>query len=102
MSKLIAAGAIRGAHEIVAEAEERLAAALAQHGPQAAVGFPNTAYYLPVIYAVLGHKVEKLADAKPVLERCRSLCRRCPPSTTTCPTSARPWTPAWPPSSPRS
>ena len=30
--------------------------------------FPNTAYYLPVIYAILGIPVQKLSDMKPVLE----------------------------------
>ena len=37
------------------------------------MGFPNTAYYLPVIYAILGIPVKNLADLKPVLDRCRSL-----------------------------
>jgi len=73
MSKLIATSAIRGAHEIVAEAESRLNAAIQKLGPKAPLGFPNTAYYLPVIYAVLGMKVETLGDALPVLERCRKL-----------------------------
>jgi acetyl-CoA synthase len=73
LSKLIAAGAIRGAHEIVAEAASLLEAALAAHGPETPVGFPNTAYYLPVIYSVLGRKVERLSDCGPVLERCENL-----------------------------
>ena len=42
-------------------------------GANEPIGFPDTAYYLPVIYGILGHKVEKLGDAGPVLERCRSL-----------------------------
>ncbi len=37
------------------------------------VGFPNTAYYLPVIYGILGEKVEKLGDMERILKRCRSL-----------------------------
>lgn len=73
MSKLIAEGAIRGAHETVAEAEGLLLAAVAKHGQEAAIGFPNTAYYLPIIYAILGHKVERLADCAQVLARCRAL-----------------------------
>jgi acetyl-CoA synthase len=73
LSKFIATGAIRGAHEIVAEAAALLEAALAKHGPKAAIGFPNTAYYLPVIHAMLGHKVERLEDCSKVLERCRAL-----------------------------
>jgi acetyl-CoA synthase len=37
------------------------------------VGFPNTAYYLPVIYGMLGAKVEKLGDMEPVLKKCQAL-----------------------------
>jgi len=37
------------------------------------VGFPNTAYYLPVIYGILGEKVEKLGDMEAILKRCKSL-----------------------------
>jgi acetyl-CoA synthase len=44
-----------------------------QWGPNEPVGFPNTAYYLPVIYAILGIPVEKVGDMEPVLERCRVL-----------------------------
>ena len=37
------------------------------------VGFPNTAYYLPVIYSLLGLKVETLEDMKKPLEFARKL-----------------------------
>jgi len=42
-----------------------------KHGEDAKVEFPQTAFYLPMIYALTGHKVQKLADMKPVLEHCR-------------------------------
>ena len=42
-------------------------------GANEPVGFPNTAYYLPVIYGILGEKVEKLGDMERILKRCRSL-----------------------------
>ncbi|HEX8983860.1 MAG TPA: hypothetical protein VF767_00445, partial [Bryobacteraceae bacterium] len=73
MSKIIATSAIRGAHEIVRQAEDFLARALAQHGPDCAVGFPETAYSLPVIYSLLGTRVDRLSDMPPVLEECRRL-----------------------------
>jgi len=73
MSKIIASAAIRGAYKIVERAEGMYQEALARWGPEQVVGFPNTAYYLPVIYAMLGLKVEKLSDMAPVLARCRSL-----------------------------
>ncbi|MBM4318980.1 MAG: CO dehydrogenase/CO-methylating acetyl-CoA synthase complex subunit beta, partial [Deltaproteobacteria bacterium] len=73
MSKLIAAAGIRGASAFVAKAKEKLESALAQHGPGKEVGFPNTGYYLPVIYSMLGHPVAKLGDMTPVIERCERL-----------------------------
>jgi len=73
MSRYIATRAIRGARRIVAEADEALQAALAEHGPETPVAFTNTAYYLPVIYAFTGAKVETLGDLVPVLERAKGL-----------------------------
>lgn len=73
MSKIICSAAIRGAYKIVERAEEKYRQALERWGPDQEVGFPNTAYYLPVIYAILGVPVSKLKDIKPVLEKCRSL-----------------------------
>jgi acetyl-CoA synthase len=73
VSKIICSAAIRGAHKIVERAEREYEEAMERWGPNESVGFPNTAYYLPVIYAILGIPVEKLGDMKPVLERCRVL-----------------------------
>jgi acetyl-CoA synthase len=73
MSKIICSAAIRGAHKIVEGAEAKLEEAIDKHGADEKIGFPNTAYYLPIIYGMLGAKVEKLGDAKGVLEKCRQL-----------------------------
>jgi len=73
VSKIICSAAIRGAHRIVERAEREYEEAMERWGTNEPVGFPNTAYYLPVIYAILGMPVEKLGDMKPVLERCRVL-----------------------------
>jgi len=73
MSKIIASSAISGAHSIVKQAEDILAKAIEQKGADCAVGFPDTAYYLPVIYSMLGAKVEKLADMQSVLDECRTM-----------------------------
>ena len=58
MSKIIATAAIRGAHEMVARAEAALAKAIEQKGKDTPVAYPNTAYYLPIMYLFLGQKVE--------------------------------------------
>jgi acetyl-CoA synthase len=73
VSKIIAAAAIRGAHKIVERAEKDYKATLEKWGPDQEVGFPDTAYYLPIIYAILGLPVQKIADMKQVLDRCRTL-----------------------------
>ncbi len=73
MSKIICSAAIRGAHKIVERAEKKYAEALERWGPDKEVGFPNTAYYLPIIYGILGIPVSRLADMKQVLDKCRSL-----------------------------
>ncbi|MBW6487320.1 MAG: CO dehydrogenase/CO-methylating acetyl-CoA synthase complex subunit beta [Syntrophobacterales bacterium] len=73
MSKIIAAAAIRGAHKIVERAEKDYQMALEKWGPEHEVGFPDTAYYLPTIYAILGIPVKTMTDIKPVLDRCRAL-----------------------------
>ncbi|MBW1857563.1 MAG: CO dehydrogenase/CO-methylating acetyl-CoA synthase complex subunit beta, partial [Deltaproteobacteria bacterium] len=73
MSKLVAFAAIQGGYNIVSKAEGKLKEAIDKYGVKQEIGFPNTAYYLPIIYSLLGMKVETLADAEPVMKRCREL-----------------------------
>ncbi|MDR9500660.1 MAG: acetyl-CoA decarbonylase/synthase complex subunit alpha/beta [Desulfurivibrionaceae bacterium] len=73
MSKIICSAAIRGAHNIVDMAEEKYEEALKKFGADQAVSFPNTAYFLPIIYSMLGAKVEKIGDMKDIFQECRSL-----------------------------
>ncbi|MBI1747224.1 MAG: CO dehydrogenase/CO-methylating acetyl-CoA synthase complex subunit beta [Acidobacteria bacterium] len=73
MSKLICTSAIQGATETVARAKSKLAEAIAAKGADHRVGFPDTAYYLPVIYSFTGRKVEKLCDLQEVLAYCDDL-----------------------------
>ena len=73
MSKIIASAAIRGAHKIVDQANKKWQEAMDKWGANEPVGFPNTAYYLPVIYGILGEKVEKLGDMEKVLKKCKTI-----------------------------
>ena len=73
MSKIIASAAIRGAHKIVGQAEKKWQEAMDKWGAGEPVGFPNTAYYLPIIYGILGIPVEKLGDMEQVINRCKAL-----------------------------
>jgi len=73
MSKIIASAAIRGAHKIVERTEKKWQEAMDKWGANEPVGFPNTAYYLPIIYGILGAKVEKLGDMEPILKKCKAI-----------------------------
>jgi acetyl-CoA synthase len=73
MSKIIATAAIRGSHEIYKRVEGKYNEALKKYGADKKVEFPNTGYFLPVIYGLLGLKVANLGDMKPVFEKCKSL-----------------------------
>lgn len=73
MSKIIASAAIRGAHKIAEKAEEFLTSAVEQKGQDCQVEFPNTGYYLPIIYSMTGKAVQTLADLKDVMQEINSL-----------------------------
>ena len=85
MSRYIATRAMRGAHSVVAEAEELLQKALAEKGPDTPAAFPNTAYHLPLILGMTGREVDTLGDLVPVLEQARGMLHPIP--------TARRWTP---------
>jgi acetyl-CoA synthase len=72
MSKVICSSAIEGAIEWVVKAEKTLSATIAQKGENRRVAFPNTAYFLPVIYSFTGRKVETLADMRAVLKEAKT------------------------------
>ena len=78
MSRIIAKAAIRGAHRMVERAENALAKAIEAKGKDAEVAYPNTAYYLPIMYLFLGQKVEKLGDLEEALQEARKLLRKVP------------------------
>ncbi len=73
MSKLIASAAIRGAHVLVRQAEEMLEKAIAEKGESFLFEFPDTAYYLPMIYAMTGFPVKTLSDMKAALGMAKEL-----------------------------
>jgi acetyl-CoA synthase len=73
MSKLIASAAIRGAHKIAKQAEDILSRAIKEKGKDCKVEFPNTGYYIPIIYSMTGRAIEKLADFEEVIKEIKSL-----------------------------
>ena len=73
MSKLVAFAAIQGAYNIVAKVEGAYNRALETFGGSQALAFPNSAYFLPVIYSLTGIKVMDLDSARKPLEFARKL-----------------------------
>ena len=63
---------------MVERAEEALARAIEQKGNDTDVAYPNTAYYLPIMYLFLGQKVQKLGDLTESLQEARKLLRPVP------------------------
>jgi acetyl-CoA synthase len=73
MSKAVAAAAVRGSNEIVARVEEKLEAAIAARGEAQALEFPETAFFLPMAYALLGLEIATLGQARQVLDTAKGL-----------------------------
>ena len=73
MSKIIASAAIRGAHKIVKQAEDILSRSIKEKGKDCPVAFPNTGYYIPIIYSMTGRAVEKLGDFEEVMKEAKGL-----------------------------
>jgi len=73
MSKIIASAAIRGAYKIAKQAEDILARAIKEKGKDCKVEFPNTGYYIPIIYSMTGKAVETLADFEEVMVEVKGL-----------------------------
>ncbi len=64
--------AYEGAVTATSYAQIRLDQAIAEFGEDHAVGYPETAYYLPVIYALDGIKVETLGQLPAILNRAKT------------------------------
>ena len=73
MSKIIISSGIRGAHAIYGRVEKKWKDAMDKYGGNQEVAFPNTGYYLPIIYGMTGFPVKKLEDMKVVLDKCKEL-----------------------------
>jgi acetyl-CoA synthase len=73
MSKDICTNAIDGAVAWVAKAEEILANTITTKGESHPVSFPNTAYFLPIIYSFTGIKIRTLGELPVILKRAKEL-----------------------------
>lgn len=73
MSKVICDSAIVGATQWIATAEKKLDDAIKAKGENCEVGFPETAYYLPVIYSFTGERAETLGSLRGILQKGKEL-----------------------------
>lgn len=73
MSGITISTAIQGASNILSKTEERYKKALDTFGGSQRLKFPDSAYYLPVIYSLTGIKVKDLDSAGNALNIARSL-----------------------------
>ena len=78
MSKIIASAAIRGAHNAVTEARRMVEKTVAEKGGDQSIGFPNTAYYLPIAYSHLGLEIATVGAMQQVLVTCDDLLPQMP------------------------
>ncbi len=78
MSKIVASAAIRGAEKIVSEAEDFLSKVIKEKGESQRVGFPETAFYLPLAYALLGLEAKTVGDLTSIIKEAKSLLREVP------------------------
>jgi acetyl-CoA synthase len=73
MSKLVAFAAIQGGYKVVSTVEGEYQKALETFDASTKIEFPNTGYFLPVIYSLTGIKVQTLEDLKKPLDFARGL-----------------------------
>ena len=73
MSREVFAAVARGANKFVDDAEKALQAALEAKGPDQEIGFPSTAYYLPMSYSLMGIEATKLQDLRTIMDHCHDL-----------------------------
>lgn len=73
MSKIIASAAIRGANTLVKQAQETLEKTIAEKGEDFSFEFPDTAFYLPMLYAMTGFAVKTLGDMRVAVGKAKDL-----------------------------
>ncbi len=69
MSKVIAKGAILGSHYYLKQAEALVEKAISEKGADFKFEFPDTAYFLPMMFTMTGYEVRTVGDMKTALEK---------------------------------
>ena len=71
-AKTVAGLMVKGAGKIAAATDEFLNKAIKEKGEGQRIGFPDTAFYLPLANALLGSEAKTLADAKKIFDTART------------------------------
>ncbi len=72
-AKVVAGLIVKGAEKVVKDAEGVLKKAISQKGAGQKIGFPETAFYLPLSNALLGLEVKTLSDTEKLLATAKTL-----------------------------
>ncbi|MFH1283763.1 MAG: acetyl-CoA decarbonylase/synthase complex subunit alpha/beta [bacterium] len=78
MSKIVASAVMRGASKILETVKKEYGEALKVKGPEHETAFPGTAYYLPMIFALTGIKIQKLQGIEDFLKYAERLIHKPP------------------------
>ncbi|MBN1353974.1 MAG: CO dehydrogenase/CO-methylating acetyl-CoA synthase complex subunit beta, partial [Candidatus Omnitrophica bacterium] len=78
MPQAVVNAAIKGARSIVDNAEKLLDKTIKEKGKDHKLEFPETGYFLPLIYATLGKEVKSLKDAEEILDTVKTLMKKIP------------------------
>jgi acetyl-CoA synthase len=73
MSGIIYDSAKKGAETVLSLASQTIEKAIGEFGTEKPIGFPDTAFYLPVSFALLGKEARNLGDVLDILKDARDL-----------------------------
>ncbi len=69
MSEVVIAGAMQGLHHYLRQADDLVHKTVHEKGADCAVEFPDTAYFLPLLFSLTGFEVRTAGDMKTALEQ---------------------------------
>jgi len=78
MARIVGELAVSGSNKAVNLADNLIKKLIEEKGADFAVAFPETGYFLPLIYATLGKEVKTLKDAKEMIDAAKTLLKKVP------------------------
>ncbi len=78
MARVVAELAVSGSHKAVGLLEGLVDRLIKEKGEDFKIGFPETGFYLPLIYATLGKEAQTLKDAKEIAGVAKTLLKKVP------------------------